>query len=116
MKLEGMRSLLLLQTEEKMQMYSWEMEKLTHRHTHTYIKWHVESYIKKIPTFFKRVKVKILCVVGEKSFIVSSSPFIYCFLITCCTYLIIFKNQEKSQRKLLIQGMKAAFPKLGNLE
>jgi len=47
---------------------------------------------------------------------ISSSPFIYCFLITCCTYLIIFKNQEKSQRKLLIQGMKAAFPKLGNLE
>lgn len=60
--------------------------------------------------------MKILPVGGEELLIDSSCPSIYRPLIIFYNYFAISEGHAESQHMLLIWGLKAAFPKLGNLE
>lgn len=60
--------------------------------------------------------MKILLVGGEELLIDSSCPSIYRPLIIFYNCFAISEGQAKSQHMLLIWGLKASFPKLGNLE
>lgn len=88
------------------------------KHTNAYTEQDAGSFISE-RNHSKKESCKsenFTCGWGKKFLIDSSCPSIYRPLIISCNYFMISKGQAKSQHMLLIWGLKATFPKLGNLE
>lgn len=85
-------------------------------HTNAHPKKNVRTLISKRKYIKKKVIWMKILLVGGEELIDSSYPSIYHPLIIFYNYFAISEGQAKSQHMLLIWGLKAAFPKLGNLE